>query len=105
MVYKFKDLEKISLTSCTYAFKYARRLGRYIDGKPWNFITNRPEEFVLIAATEWRLTDQHLVEQHTERPPIDILIVLFALQRKRKCLKKDKQSIYGHLTLMISGAM
>lgn len=87
MVYKFKYLEKISLTNCTYALKYARRLGRYIDGKPWNFITNRPEEFVLIAAAEWRLTDQHLVEQHTERPPIDILIVLFALQRKTNVSK------------------
>lgn len=103
MLYEFKDLERISPGSCTYAPKYARRLGRYIDGEPWNFITNRPEELVFVATAEWRLTDQHLVEQHTERPPIDILIVFFTLQTE--CFKMQKLSIYHSLTLMISGAM
>ena len=42
------------------------------------FVANAPEEFVLIAAVEWRLSHNHFVEEDAKRPPINALIVFEA---------------------------
>jgi hypothetical protein len=34
-------------------------------------LENSIEDFVLVIATEWRLPEQHLIHEHTERPPVD----------------------------------
>ena len=39
------------------------------------FVANAPEELVLVAAVERRLSHHHFVEEDTERPPIDALVV------------------------------
>ena len=38
------------------------------------------EQLLFIAAVERRLTDQHLVQQHSERPPVHSAVVLLTQQ-------------------------
>jgi len=40
------------------------------------FVTDTPEEFIFIAAVEWRLSYHHFVEEDAERPPIHTLVIL-----------------------------
>ena len=42
-------------------------------------VADGPEELVLVAAVEGRLTDHHLVEEDAERPPVDAVGVLQTL--------------------------
>lgn len=52
-----------------------RLLGQVVR-VPWNFVTDRPEQLVFITTGERALADQHFVQQHAERPPVDRLIVV-----------------------------
>ena len=50
--------------------------------KQWKddtLIANVPQQLVLVGTGEWRLADQHLVEQHTEAPPVHRVVVFDAL--------------------------
>ena len=43
-------------------------------------VTDRVEEVILVVTVEGRLTNQHLVKQHAEAPPINRAVVLVAFQ-------------------------
>lgn len=45
------------------------RVGRHL-------VADGPEQLVFITAAERTLPDQHLIEKHAERPPVNRLIVL-----------------------------
>lgn len=66
----------------TYRLEQSQRLLGEIVREPRYLVADRPEQLVLVAATERRLADEHLVHQHTERPPVDGLIVLLPLRKK-----------------------
>lgn len=54
------------------------------------FVANVPKEFVFIVASEGHFANRHLVQQNTERPPIDAVIVrnsLDYLRRNILCIK------------------
>ena len=47
-------------------------------------ITNGPKEFVFITAVERRLPYQHLIQEDSERPPINTESVLQAFYNLKK---------------------
>ena len=48
-------------------------------GEKYSFITNGPEQLVLVTAVEGALADEHLVEEDPEAPPVDAVSVLHSL--------------------------
>lgn len=62
-----------------YLAQHSDRIFGYVVRIPWYLIADGPEQLVLVAAAERRLADQHFVQQHAERPPVDGLIVVLTL--------------------------
>lgn len=49
-------------------------------GVVWSVVTDGMEQVVFIITVKWRLTNQHLVQQHPKTPPVHRRVVLRALE-------------------------
>ena len=59
-----------------------QQLFRLLGEESWEvslLVADRPEQLVLVAPVERRLTDQHLVEEDAEGPPVHAVRVLHPL--------------------------
>ena len=50
----------------------------------WCVVTDALEEVLLVVPVEGRLPDKHLVQQHTERPPIHGRVVQLPFENLKK---------------------
>lgn len=56
--------------------KDGNRVSRHVDGVKNLVFQDGLKDLVFIVSFEWRLSEQHLIDQHTERPPVDGTSVL-----------------------------
>ena len=55
-------------------------VARHVDGVKGLVSQNSVVDFFFVFAAEWRLLEQHLVDQYTECPPVDSTTVLLVEQ-------------------------
>lgn len=56
------------------------RVAWHMDWVEWLIRENGVVDFVFVFAAEWRLLEEHLVDENTEGPPIDSASVLLIEQ-------------------------
>lgn len=62
----------------------------------WGVCPDGLEELVFVVALEWRLPDQHLVDQYAERPPVNREGVLLSQQDLKGRFRKLNQMSVTH---------
>lgn len=68
------------------------RIPRHMNGVKWLIRKNGVVDFIFIFTTERRLLKQHLVDEHTKRPPIDRSAIFLIQKNLRSIISKCHRS-------------